>query len=134
MKTKDLGSYFLYSLLLFAIIFAVGSIEIHLKQIVSETFTFYPWLIFRCFLYIPVGIALGLPVLMNERKKEGNWKFNYIKSIFVGVPAIYFTFYFVIYTFIGFMSYPFSLISSMPSNVVGGIVLGFVIITSFYKD
>jgi len=75
---------------------------------------------------IGIGIILGLDHFFNERKKEGVWKINLPKMILFGLPSLYFS-------FSAFVTGKL-LIVSATNMALFQLILGFTIITSFYKQ
>lgn len=96
-------------------------------------------------MYLPIicsvifGILLGLEKLVKEIKKEGAWQINRAKLIIIGLPSLYITLFTLIYYFHehfvilpGFVA---ALLLKFGNDVqiYSGIVLGHVLVSSFYK-
>ncbi len=87
-----------------------------------------------------IGLLLGSEHIIREIRKEGMWKINLPKLILVGIPSLYFGLIYIwiyigsqfsqnikIYPGIHLMRY---VLDSVPFFQV---ILGYVVITSFYK-
>ncbi len=89
---------------------AAGWGEYHLvfvRQEIKTTFNPYPLAIFSTLYPIFIGILIGMPKLLNELKKEGIWKWDWIKSIAIGLPTAYVSLFLVsVYTPLGTYLYP----------------------------
>lgn len=85
------------------------------------------------------GVLLGLERFILEAKKEGSWKVNWPKALFLGLPLFYLAFgIFVGYLPINFIKeglfYPsmllFSEINMVPAFQM---TFGYILVTSFIK-
>jgi hypothetical protein len=78
-------------------------------------------------------MLLGAEYIWKEIKKAGGWKIKYLKLIIMGLPAAYLSFAYLIYL-IPYL-YPFKFMYSFNSGsfTVFQIILGYSIITSFYR-
>jgi hypothetical protein len=87
------------------------------------------------FLYIPVGVLLAFPYFIKNLKKRGVWKVDYKKILFFGIPAMYFTFYFTFhfYSPVSAIGAPWFILSGIELYKLGGMILGYVIVSSFFK-
>ncbi|QOR67393.1 hypothetical protein IM538_04430 [Cytobacillus suaedae] len=134
-KTK-VFHYILYSFLLFGVLLFTSYVDVKLKQIATESFSLFPWTIYRLLLFIPMGLLIGLPYLLKERQKEGRWGVNYLKLIFIGLPALYFTLYFIFHFYLQFLRLPSHLgylLTEVSTYKTTGVIVGFILITSVYK-
>lgn len=71
----------------------LGEIYYYFQSIQQETYRVVPWSIYATLTYLPIGIYLGLPLLIKEFKKTGKWKVNFQKLIIIGLPLLYLTFF-----------------------------------------
>lgn len=111
-------------------------IDVKLKQMATESFRLFPWTIYRLLLFIPMGLLLGLPYLLKEKQKGGRWRLNYLKMVFIGLPALYFTLYFIFHFYFQFLRLPSHLgylLTEVSTYKTSGVILGFILITSVYK-
>jgi len=134
-------SYFVYAVVL--VFYMILSDKI-LESIVKEsqrTFNMLPYMIWSSIAFVILGVLLGLEKFMLERKKEGKWKVNLPKVLFLGIPSLYFSIsMFIALCPIDFirqiLSYPISVLlkSDMNFEKAFQVVLGFTISTSFVKE
>jgi uncharacterized membrane protein YhaH (DUF805 family) len=134
-------SYFVYAVVL--VFYMILSDKI-LESIVKEsqrTFNMLPYMIWSSIAFVILGVLLGLEKFMLERKKEGKWKVNLPKVLFLGIPSLYFSIsMFIALCPIDFirqiLSYPISVLLKSDMNFVKAfqVVLGFTISTSFIKE
>lgn len=92
------------------------------------------------FLYaILLGAILGLEHIFNEKRKIGKWKLNAARLLILGLPMLILSLMFPIY-FIGFARYfkIFDIFFNSKNfdgySIVFRLILGYIIITSFYKS
>ncbi len=89
-------------------------------------------LIFNLF----IGMVLGIEHLILEFKKLGSWKINILKLIIVGFPPLFFSFTYH-YAIIDnpFVQTKLLRYTTLGTNFIPvfQIILGYVVITSFYK-
>ncbi|MGF7056532.1 hypothetical protein [Brassicibacter mesophilus] len=142
MNKKFWKRYFIYSILIISIAF-IGEFAFRSVRLnFSKTFRFNPYTynFLAVFLYGAIGVLLGLEYFLQQLKKKGRWKMNLPKLILIGVPALYFSLYSLLYyspfQFIGqIISIPITfLIEGVSSYLaVFQVILGYVAITSFFK-
>lgn len=128
--------YIAYLVLLFGI--AIGCLYINnsIQKIAAETYDYSNYIFILSFLYVPIGLCLGLPQLLTEWKKKGKWNVNVTKLIFLGIPALYFSGYLYIYYHIPFLQFWNEIATELlqvKSTVILNIILGYIFITSFHK-
>lgn len=94
-----------------------------------------------------IGVIIGLEHFFRERKKEGTWKANLPKLILVGLPALFFASNYLYFYSDNFLRN--ILVKCLEGHTIAvslwnylylahfttifQIILGYVIITSFYK-
>ena len=84
-----------------------------------------------------MGVIIGLENFFNEHRKIGKWKADKLRLVFLGMPSAYLTFYSFIYFFIKTLLLPTNLslkIMYNGFNLMAGVVFGYFLITSFYKE
>jgi hypothetical protein len=79
--------------------------------------------------------VLAFPYYFQNLKKGGGWKIDYKKLLLFGIPALYLTFYLSLYFFtpLSRISVPWFVASGIDLYKIGGMILGYVIVSSFYK-
>ena len=139
MKQNKLVHYFLYGLLLLVyIIFCQMWLE-YLNVQGKKTFVILPFEIWSTIIYSVGGVLLGLEKFIAEVKKKGNWKVNWPKVIFLGIPSIYLALGIFIgylpYSIRGILWHPFSLLyfSEIDLVPIFQLAFGYILITSFNK-
>lgn len=106
----------------------------------QSTFDFKPIMVAKTTVPIVLGLFLALPKFVSEWRRAGKWKYDWIKLLAIGVPALYialipiFAFisvkYFAIITpILGGVS---AALQSMPHELAGYAV-GYILIASLYK-
>jgi uncharacterized membrane protein YhaH (DUF805 family) len=133
--------YFIYAVVLVCyMIFSDEILENIIKQS-QRTFNMLPYMIWSSVAFVILGLLLGLEKILLERKKEGKWKVNLPKVLFLGIPSLYFSIsMFISLCPIDFirqiLSYPISVLLKSDMNFVKAfqVVLGFTISTSFVKE
>ena len=98
------------------------------------------YIVISLLLGLCIGLFLGLEHLIRELKKEGMWKINLPKLILVGLPSLYFALS-NIWLLSGnqftreVIAYPLHYLLKYGLGYVSlfQIILGYVLITSFYK-
>ena len=140
MKKNYWLSYFLYAVIFFAYIFFSNKMFNVLNEQRSNTFEFFPGLIWSTLIFVILGVLLGAEKFILERRKEGHWEVNLPKVIFLGFPLLYFSFGF----FLNYLPVPFVyqyVTYSLRFFVEGNssfwsifqMLFGYVVVTSFYK-
>ena len=132
--------YFLYAVIFFAYIFFSNKMFYVLNEQRSNTFEFFPGLIWSTVIFVILGVLLGLEKFILERRKEGHWEVNLPKVIFLGIPSLYLAFgVFLYYCPLEFvnqtLTYPLRLFLEGYSSFwsVFQMIFGYVVVTSFYK-
>lgn len=142
MKSKLWLKYFIYILLILAWISFEGYIEGRFRVDFNRNFRinvdFYALVIL---INVGMGLLLGAEHLINEIKKEGNWKINLPKIILIVLPSLYFslTYYFLYNTnqFVQkILTYPFVALFKNGTTFISTfqLIVGYMLITSFYKQ
>ena len=130
---KVLG-YLIYAVLLFGYLFLANYLGLALVRYNSTYFNI-TWLIVLAVpvFYILFGCLLGLEHLVRQIQKGGTWTVTTVRLIFLGLPSLYFSFYWSLY-FIGPIRKPI-LPAWLPQQffTVVAVMFGYVLITSFNK-
>lgn len=91
MKNNNWLKYFLYAVVLICYIALSDKIIVFLNnQYYHLTINSFLSLLGRTIIYIIVGLLLGLESLLLQTRKEGKWRVNLPKVIFLGIPSLYF--------------------------------------------
>ncbi|MCB2356765.1 hypothetical protein [Clostridium estertheticum] len=141
MKDKSWLKYFFVILIILFIVFSGQHILDGINRNAQETYNTHPYLqnILMIIFYGGIGLLLGLEHLIHEIKKEGTWIMNVPKFLLMGIPSLYFSLAVFIYysnnQLVQNISYPIGiLLTSNQSFIwVFPLILGYSIITSFYK-
>lgn len=142
MKLKSIFKYLFFTILIFLMIAVRAYVARQLKSQFDAIYRMnFSLLFIETFINIVIGLLLGMENLFNEIKKDGVWKVNLSKIILMGVPSLYFSFaYLVGYCNNEFiqktlLSYPIINLFEYDSSfiTVSQIILGYIIITSFYR-
>jgi hypothetical protein len=101
----------------------------------------YSYLLTSLLLGISIGLIIGVEQFNIERRKDGIWKINYPKMILVGLPSLYFSIASILFygnnRFITTVfAYPMTWLLRFGVDHVDvfQIILGYIVITSFYKN
>lgn len=138
MKVKSWTKYFIYMCLILIIVFWGQHVFGVYKQNAQKTFNFRPYYynILMIIFYSSIGSLLGLEQLICEIRKKGNWVFNFPKAILIVIPSLYFSLaIFIYYSNIPLLSVHLKGLIEERTNFINAfqIILGYSIITSFYK-
>ena len=133
MKGKSWLKYFTIISLLLIVVFGGGYFLEGMKENYYRG-GFNPFIIMIGF-YVGIGLLLGLEHLIHEKNKEGYWKINLPKIILMGVPSLYFSLALILYINLNVFSFPLRILMGIGIDFMSifQIVLGYSIITSFYK-
>ncbi|WP_069997334.1 hypothetical protein [Cellulosilyticum sp. I15G10I2] len=139
MKKKWLN-YIIFILVASCFIF-VGSITLdnfnsYVQKLIARTMQVPGfWILYiDVALYVGFGILIGLDYLIREKRKTGKWKINISKFIIIGFPCL---------VFASVVPISIGLQITIGSFMVRGlniymplfkILLGYTIVTSFYKE
>jgi hypothetical protein len=137
---KDWIIYFIYGSILLLYIFISNKLLIELDNIAKSTYNITPVMVVSIFLFIIFGMLLGASCLFKEVKKQGVWKINVGKLVFLAIPSLYVVLsLFILWFKIDWLSFLISkqlMIYIMNSSIIGStleILLGYALISSLYK-
>jgi hypothetical protein len=138
LKKNNWGAYFLYAVVFFCYIVLGNKLLISVNKEKQVTYQIMPLILWSLFIFILLGLLLGLEKLILERQKHGYWKINLPKLIFLGIPALYFSLGVLIYyspSIPKVISYPieFFLQNNLDFFSIFQVILGYVISSSFIK-
>jgi len=146
MNIKSWIKYFIYMLLILIMLFWGLHVATDIVNKSSSTsgykephFYYFIVILFK----MVIGLLLGLEHLVCEIRKKGKWKINLPKIVLMGIPSLYFSFFFAMYPLgkpvspnnillplIKVMQYP----SSDTMLTILQLIFGYIIITSFYRN
>lgn len=81
----------LYTLFIGFVLIKCSQYEQQLKHIVAHTFETFPYAAYMSVYPIVIGFLMGLPKLISNFFKKGKWRFDMIKFVAVGIPALFIT-------------------------------------------
>ncbi|MGE5396054.1 MAG: hypothetical protein ACM3MK_00810 [Chitinophagales bacterium] len=131
---KRIIYYLLYITVVVGLFIFAQWVTIYIKQLDSMAFINPIPCLLASLVNILPGLALGLEHISRERSQSGSWKVEWVRLMCLGVPAFYIDFS----QFISSITRTFPPLLLLPANfstflVFGGVVLGYVLITSFKK-
>jgi nitrogen fixation/metabolism regulation signal transduction histidine kinase len=134
-------SYFVYAVALICFIMLSDKILVYVTKQSERTFNTLPSVLWSSVIFVILGLLLGLEKFLLERRKQGTWKVNLPKVLFLGIPSLYFSIgIFISYCPIDFirkiLAYQISFLLKSDMNFIKAfqVVLGFTISTSFVKE
>lgn len=132
--------YFLYAVVIVCYMTFSNKILISLNEEVMRSFNSLSLIIWSTIIFIGLGLLIGLEKFLLEMRKEGHWRINLPRIIFLGLPSLYFS----VGIFIAFLPINFTqrilssqiIFFSKYTNFISifQMILGYIIITSFIKD
>jgi len=135
--------YFFIIILILVMVFWGQYVFESIRRNVQETYNVNPYFqnIIMLIFYGGIGLILGLEHLIQEIKKQGKWVINIPKLVLMGIPSLYFSLSILIYyinsQFVrDILSYPIGILLNNSPNFISvfQLILGYSIITSFYKE
>jgi len=99
-----------------------------------------PFLTLSLVIFTLIGFLLGLEKLILEIRKEGSWRINLPKVVFIGIPSLYFSiglldYYSKIFFISEVLSYPIRILINYNPNFISifQVIFGYVISSCFVK-
>ena len=141
-KLKRFVAYFLYALFIAYVFSWAEKYAMHLHRLAAATFNYYTSIGFSIFYPIIIGILIGLPKLLAQLRKEGFWKWDWVKFLAIGIPA----FFLGIYPLLVYLPYlsphlpselPVFFLMTYKTQVLipfSGIVFGYLLVSIPYKS
>lgn len=108
-KRKSFLTYFIYSIFIVIIILFIAKGRQILGKWVSRHYKSLPLRIYDIIFPGFISFLIALPHLKTEKVRKGQWKFDWLKFLSIGIPSLYlggFT--------LGFLLGPLSLTFSLP--------------------
>lgn len=140
MKNNNWLKYFLYAVVLICYITLSDKIIVFLNnQYYHLKISTFLLLLGKTIIFIVVGLLLGLESLILETRKEGKWRVNLPKVIFLGLASLYFSigtfiYYYCPIVFVQVtLCYPIRYFLDGNFLIVFQIILGYTICTSLIK-
>ncbi|HEY8908860.1 MAG TPA: hypothetical protein VIM51_01060 [Desulfosporosinus sp.] len=132
MRTSKILTYLLYLFVLFGFLAAGSWATSMLKIWAGRTFRPVPWFIGSSFIFIFIGILMGLEDFVIQYNRQGKWSVNITKLIILGIPSAVFAFYLVLaFTFV--IPIPSFIYNGYLFSEVSALIFGYTIVTSFNK-
>lgn len=139
---KDVKKYGIYAVVLFLFLFLILALDYFLQTQAQQSYQMMPVMIYNFTVYPLVGCMVGMLALMEERNKDGIWRVNAGKLLLLALPAFFFAYYPYLVYFSGpfqFLEIPIPyfnrlLINIQISDFVFQFVMGYFLVTSFYKE
>ncbi|WP_088041921.1 hypothetical protein [Bacillus sp. EAC] len=142
-KIKSIVAYLLY-LIILGVVISVGlKHQSNLYKQSSITYDLFDYYKFQTLFPLIIGAILSIPYNIKNLLKQGLWKFNWVRFIVLGIPALYF----VITPFLylkQIISMKFPLIKYIMGGYFGnststliaiiGIAAGYFVLTCFEKQ
>ena len=132
--------YFAYAVLLFCFIIISYKIYELGDMIRICKYNALPFLTLSLVIFTLIGFLLGLEKLILEIRKEGSWRINLPKVVFIGIPSLYFSiglldYYSKIFFISEVLSYPIRILINYNPNFISifQVIFGYVISSCFVK-
>lgn len=143
MKIKSCLKYFIYIILVFILVVLKEQADkLFLESYYRyESPPIFYYAVIGLVLGVSIGLFLGIEHFIRELGIEGTWIINFPKLIISGLPLFYLSLSNIL-LFSGiqfireFIAYPLQYLYRYGTGIVTimQIILGYVVITSFYKD
>ena len=91
MKNNNWLKYLLYAVILICYITFSDKIITSLMNHTQTTYSPFLYILGSMIIFIVLGLLLGLESFISEMKKEGKWRINAPKVVFLGLPSLYFS-------------------------------------------
>lgn len=140
MRTKVWIKYLLYILVIGLLVFfedyACYKLKVNWQRSFGTRFSYYYFIFIPIIFNIMVGLILGFEHFVKEFKTIGNWRINAPKLVVMGVPSLFFS----LANLFGLLNITvlrrilWRMVNSGTYFVtLSQVILGYIIITSFYK-
>lgn len=137
MKFKKYMLYILYVVLIYILVLFINWSDTLSRNYIKMNFEInILYSIIPIFISIILGVLMSIEYLFKQFKKNGAWKVNLNKLIFIVIPLLLLSFSLNIYylnIFPNLSTILINLNSSIPSYLIFGILCGYNLATSFYK-
>lgn len=143
MKVKACFMYFMQFILIVCLFTAEVYIMQHLNQIQQRTFRINPVsFLIPLLINSLIGIIMGFGTFMRDMKRNGRIRINLSKIVFLALPSAYLSFTLLaIYSgsrimieTVYYLAYKLFVNNSGYSMTIFQILLGYSLITSFYRE
>ncbi|MDP4144952.1 MAG: hypothetical protein Q8936_10805 [Bacillota bacterium] len=141
MKKNKWLVYCGYAVLILGYIIVANKILAYQYNLMKNSFDLLPFIIWSIILYAVLGVLFGLEKLICEIRKDGSWKINLPKLIFLGIPSFLISLSILLlhYPPITFIQqaffYPIKYLSGESTNFISivQVAFGYILCTSFFK-
>lgn len=128
---KKILKYAVFAALLICLLYFKGVIDTKVIGFRIRFFTWYPFVYYIIFSNLIVGFSFGIPHILKQVKKEGEWRVNVEKLIIFVLPTIIIVI--SLFSFGQSLRFFYSFFSRIFDPSIYCIFLGFLIMTSLYK-
>ncbi|MGG1663139.1 hypothetical protein [Brevibacillus sp. NRS-1366] len=133
-----LGTYLAFTILVSYFITILSNYEYVLFEQSRMNFERFPHLLYLSLYPILIGLLFALPHLLREGKETGSWKYDWVKSVAIGLPALFGTTVILLYfSPVGNSLPPFLtyvLVHAKEFTIISGIVFGYTVLTCLSKS
>ncbi|PGS48825.1 hypothetical protein [Bacillus sp. AFS041924] len=142
-KFKSLVGYLVYLIILGNVIIVGLKHQNSLYKQSSITYDLIDYYKFQILFPLIIGALLAIPSIFKNFLKQGDWKFNWVRFIVLGLPTLYFAiipYLFIIHV----ISIKFPFLKQMMGGYFGhstttlmtiiGLAAGYFVMTSFEKQ
>ncbi|MFT9846120.1 hypothetical protein [Aneurinibacillus sp. REN35] len=131
--------YYLVYVVVMIWLIAEGITYLHIMYTAAqETQVLYPYFFYSIAFPIVLGLLLGIEVYITRRKKEGQWKIDWIKLLTFGIPLLYVTLLPTLSFLLQSVAFPFTgyLIFSAQDKLplLTGLIFGYIVVDSVQKE
>lgn len=129
---KRLVTYLLYGVGLIVLIYLGVRYSEMLKVTYQRDFNYMPYIYFSSLFPVIMGIYLDLPQVVTQLRKPGAIKYDWLKFLVIGLPALLICFSWVLFLYIpsnelsqhlGNMFFRFGTLGTFMAGVAGGYIL-----------
>jgi len=128
---KKIVKYAVFAFLLICLLYFKGVIDTKVIGFTRRLFMVYPFVYYIIFSNLIVGLFFGIPHILKQVKKEGEWKVNVEKLIIFVLPTIIIVI--SLFSFAQSLRFFYNFFSRIFHPSIYCVFLGFLIMTSFYK-
>jgi hypothetical protein len=115
----------------FGYLLFVSVITVKYQQHLNLTQNFYFYIIFVQFVYIPVGFLLGSKNIIHFWRKQGKFRWKKSHGLIIFLSLYFLT---VPYLIPVASVFPYSMITNPSVSPVVQVILGYFLVTSFYRE
>lgn len=142
MKNNPKVKYLFYLLVIIFFIIISNALTLKANNYAKENFDIFPVVIVNTCIYFLFGVILGLDNFLKEKSCKGVWRVNKPKLLILGLPSLYFSLSLIlertklVFLYGNWKIFNVSILSILNMKHIyafSQILLGFIVVTSFYK-